>query len=330
MLRVGVIRGGISNEHEISLQTGSAILRALHDATLTHKYKPIDLLLSREGILHYRGIPMEVTDLPQKVDVVVNALHGYFGEDGKIQKLFDDMGVRYTGSGALASALAMHKGLAKERFREIGINVPEGFEITYRGDYGAEHAKNFAKEIWQKMAPPWVVKPVSGGSSLGTHVCKTFGDLARALEENFAAKNDVLIEELITGREATVGIIDDYRGEEHYALPPIEVGLPQTTSFFDYDAKYADGGSRKMIGTFGHEERAALIDAARLIHKAFNLRHYSRSDFIVHPRRGVYVLEVNTLPGLTEHSFIPHAVGEVGGTFPGLVDHFISLAAQEK
>lgn len=325
MKRIGVIRGGISAEHEVSLKTGAAILRALH-GQLSHKYKPVDILIGRDGAWYIRGIPFDPRDLSKKIDVAINALHGYYGEDGKIQKFLDDMQLPYTGSGALASAIAMHKGLAKEYFQKAGIQTAQGIEISYRTEYGSEHAKNFARDVWQRMAPPWIVKPIAGGSSVGTHVCKTFDQLSIAIEENFEHTNDILVEEFIEGREATVGIVNGYRGESLYALPPIEIVKPTNCTFFDYHAKYSGESQEICPGNFSPETSKELIRLATCIHEGLNLNHYSRSDFIIHPRRGIFALEVNTLPGLTEESLLPKAIVSVGGTFDEFIDHVITLA----
>lgn len=325
MKRIGVIRGGISPEHEISLKTGSAILRALH-GQLSHKYIPIDILIDRDGMWYMRGVPFDPRELSKKIDVAVNALHGFYGEDGKLQKFLDDIQIPYTGSGALASAIAMHKGLAKEYFQKAGVQTARGIEIPYEAEYGSEHAKNFARDIWQRMGPPWIVKPITGGSSVGTHVCNTFDKLSSAIEENFENKNDILVEEFITGREATVGVVNGYRGESLYVLPPIEIVKPAQCSFFDFNAKYSGESQEICPGNFTPETKDELVRLARLIHEELGLHHYSRSDFIVHPRRGIFALEVNTLPGLTEESLLPKAIVSIGGTFDDFIDHLICLA----
>lgn len=325
MLRVGVLRGGISPEHEVSLKSGAAVLRALHDR-LSHKYKPLDILITRDGRWYMRGVEFDPRDLNKKVDVVVNGLHGYFGEDGKVQKILDDMQIPYTGSGALASAIAMHQGLAKPRFRELGIQTPQDVFINYKPEYGDEHVKNFAKSVWETMAPPWIVKPVNTGSSIGIHVCKTFGDLVNAIRESFSAQSDILVEEFISGKEATVGVLEGFRNKKTYVFPPIEIVIPSTSQFFDFDAKYSGESQEICPGNFTREDKEELMRLARLIHEGLDLKHYSRSDFIIHPRRGVFALEVNTLPGLTEQSLLPKAVDSVGGTFHDFIDHLIQLA----
>ena len=325
MLRVGVVRGGISPEHPVSLKSGAAVLRALHEK-FPDKYKPIDILIDREGNWYMRGVPFDPRDLRKKVDVVVNGLHGYFGEDGKIQKFFDDIQIPYTGSGALASAVAMHKGLAKERFKALGVQTAQGIEIEYKEEYGEEHAANFTRDIWERMGPPWIVKPITGGSSVGTHVCKTFDDLRAALEENFQNKNSVLIEEFIDGREATVGVVNNFRGEDMYVLPPIEIVKPAASPFFDFQAKYSGESQEICPGNFTREDKQELMRLARVIHEGLYLDHYSRSDFIIHPRKGIFALEVNTLPGLTEASLLPKAIDAVGGSFHDFINHLIQLA----
>jgi D-alanine-D-alanine ligase len=194
---------------------------------------------------------------------------------------------------------------------------------------------------------PAVVKPVSAGSSVGISIVRTFADLEPAIAAAFAVAERnaddqtpaVLMEEFIPGVEATVGVIDGFRGEELYALPPIEIR--HSRDFFDYAAKYSspeekDAHGKKIAaeeivpGNFSEKDKAELVRLARKVHAALGLRHYSRTDFIVSPRRGVYVLEVNTLPGLTEASLVPKALAAVGSNLPEFLDHIIGLALEGK
>lgn len=329
MIRVGVIRGGVSPEYEISLKTGGEVLNALQTYH-QNQYSPKDIFVDRNGLWHFAGRPIEPHELPSRVDVVFNALHGFWGEDGKVQKLLEDLGIPYTGSRPLASAVSMNKTLAKKQFRALGINTPEGIEIEYKPEFGQEHAKNIARDVWLRLAPPWIVKPLSGGSSVGIHVAKSFDALVDAIADNFNQGNDVLVEELISGREATVGVIDNYRGEDRYVLPPIEIVPPPTHEFFDFDAKYTGQSQEIVPGRFSTEEKEELIRLADAIHRGLDLSHYSRSDFMIHPTRGIFAIEVNTLPGLTKTSLLPKAFESVGGTFPEFVGHVVNLAINGK
>jgi D-alanine-D-alanine ligase len=171
---------------------------------------------------------------------------------------------------------------------------------------------------------PVVVKPASSGSSVGITLVQDIKDLAAALLDAAKHSNEVIIEEYIKGTEATVGVIEGFRGEELYALPAVEIR--SKTDFFDFAAKY-EGKSEEIVpAPFSKKIKDELADLARRVHKAVGLRHYSRSDFIIHPKRGIYVLEVNTLPGLTNESLVPKSLRAVGSDTHELIDHLIELA----
>lgn len=330
MIRVGVVRGGPSSEYEVSLNTGGNVLVHLRGDKLKDKYKTVDILIDKSGLWHMEGLPTTMECIFHSVDVIFNALHGDYGEDGKIQQLLEQWKIPYTGSGPFPSALGYNKALAKERFISLGIKTPKHMLFSaYLEDMDGsqkKYAQNKAREVWGRMSPPWIVKPLAGGSSVGVKLCKTFPELVEALEKLVDAKVSVIVEEFIEGKEATVGVINNFRGEKVYTLPPIEIRVPKENSFFDYDAKYSGKSEEICPGNFTSQEKEELRKLAGLIHTGLNLDHYSRSDFIVHPKRGIYALEVNTLPGLTDQSLTPKALYSVGATMPEFIDHLIKLA----
>jgi D-alanine-D-alanine ligase len=253
-----------------------------------------------------------------------------FLTDGKVQQMLEQWKIPYTGSGPFPSAVGYNKVLAKEQFSRLGIKTPQ--YVLYEPsdiDTGVtveELAGERARKVWQKFAPPWVVKPASSGSSVGVRVCKTYPELVEALIEATNANISILVEELIEGKEATVGVVEGLRGKNIYTLPPIEIRVPKHKTFFDYDAKYSGISEEICPGNFTSEEKVELEKLASLIHEGLYLSHYSRSDFIVHPRKGIYALEVNTLPGLTNESLTPKALYAVGATLPEFLHHIIGLA----
>lgn len=333
MIRVGVVRGGPSSEYEVSLNTGGNVLAHLRGDKLKDKYQAVDILIDRNGVWHINGLPTNLEKIFHLVDVIFNALHGDYGEDGKIQQLLEQWKIPYTGSGPFASALGYNKALAKERFLSLGIKTPKHMLFSaYFEDLDGPpeiYAKNKAREVWENMTPPWIVKPVAGGSSVGVRLCKTFPSLVEAFDKFANEKVGVIVEEFIEGKEATVGVIENFRGEKVYTLPPIEIRVPKENQFFDYDAKYSGKSEEICPGNFTGEEKEKLRELAELIHSGLNLDHYSRSDFIVHPKRGIYALEVNTLPGLTDQSLTPKALYAVGATMPEFIDHLIKLALRK-
>ncbi len=330
MIRVGVIRGGVSPEYEVSLLTGANVISHLKSEKLKEKYKPIDIFIDRNGVWHKNGLPVSFEKISEGVDVIWNALHGDYGEDGKVQQVLDHWKIPYTGSEAFPSALAYHKGLAKDQFNFHNIKTPKHILLpVYQEDIDGpfrDYAHKKAEEIFRKIPPPWIVKPFSGGSSVGIHVCKDNLSLLYALKDVALTGASVMVEELITGKEATVGVIEGFRGQKLYALPTIEIRIPKHKSHFDYGAKYNGESEEICPGNFKREEKDILEKVAKEIHEKLGLRHYSRSDFIVNPKKGIYALEVNTLPGLTDASLLPKGLEAVGATMPEFIDHILKKA----
>lgn len=334
MIKVGVIRGGVSSEYDVSLNTGANVLAHLRGDKLNTKYKAVDIFIDKEGVWHIGGIPTTLEKVHTAVDVIFNALHGDYGEDGKVQQELDSFKIPYTGSGAFPSAVGYNKALAKEAFTTLGIQTAKHILFSaYLEDLDGpieEYAEIKAREIWERLPPPWVVKPLTSGSSMGVHVCKTYPELVRAFQTGVNQKISVLVEEMIEGKEATVGVVEGFRNQKAYVLPPIEIRVPKHKVFFDYDAKYSGISQEICPGNFTHDEKRELERLASLIHTGLNLEHYSRSDFIIHPKKGIYALEVNTLPGLTNESLVPKGLDAVGATVPEFIDHILSLALKKK
>ncbi len=326
-LRVGVLRGGTSPEYDVSLKTGHAVLQNLSQ----EKYTPVDMLVTKDGEWHANGRPVTLAEAARRVDIIWNALHGAYGEDGRVQQELESFKIPYTGSNALASALGMHKHFSREHFRKAGLRVARGRWLRSNDLWFDEHGTipAVSLEIFREMAPPWIVKPVSGGSSVGIIVARSFPDLRAALEHTAEEGQDILVEEFIMGREATCGAIDNFRGEGLYATLPTEIIPPPENNFFDYDAKYGERTQEICPGNFSREESQELQELARRAHRAIGARHYSRSDFIITPR-GIYILEINTLPGLTDHSLLPKSLAAVGSSLSEFLDHVIGLVVGGK
>lgn len=319
-IRVGVLRGGPSNEYEVSLKTGGAVLKHLPE----EKYETRDIFIDKQGAWHMRGRPMWPEDVLQHVDVAFNALHGAYGEDGQVQHILETFAIPFTGSGSLSSALAMNKLHTKERAQKAGVKV--AFHIVLVPDREVE---DIAKHVFKTFPQPWVIKPVSSGSTVGVSIARSFEELVGGIAEAFRHSEKVFIEDYVRGVEATVGVINNFRGEEVYVLPPIEIIPAAGHDFFDYEAKYSGASQERCPGNFTQEEKHELERLARLVHTELGLRHYSRSDFIVNPK-GIYFLEVNTLPGLTEQSLVPKAVEAIGSSFSEFLDHLVTLALEKR
>ncbi len=335
-LTIAVLRGGPSSEYEVSLKSGAAIINALDGS-----YKVLDILIDRSGNWHRNGVEMSPTQALLSADVAVIALHGAYGEDGTVQRILDKVGLPYTGSDAYASALAMHK--PRTRFAVAGLSMikfPEHFVVREDDAEPAgegvelQRGKNYnsiAQDIFKRFGPPYIVKPASGGSSVGLTIANSIIELPEAIRSvaEHTTDNQVLVEQLIKGRETTCGVVENYRDQQHYALPPVEIITPTGKTIFDYDAKYSTDAQlcaqEICPADFTREEKAQIEEAAKAVHIALDLAHYSRSDFILSPH-GLYFLEVNTLPGLTEQSLLPKSLDTIGSSLKDFLEHIVELA----
>ncbi len=314
-IHVAVLRGGPSAEYEISLMTGENVLKFLPK----DKYRTHDVLISKDGVWHMDGFPAEPAKIFRKVDAVFNAMHGEYGEDGQVQQILEGHKIPYTGSGILASAISMKKNIAKDIYKKSGLKTPRGLVIKK-----SANIKDSVSDINETLFPPWIIKPSGRGSSVGVAVAKVVSEIPTALEKAFSYDSEALAEEFIAGREATCGVLENFRGKKYYALPVIEI-IPPDGNFFDYKVKY--NGETKEICPAHFDDKISeeIQSMAVSAHEALGLRHYSRSDFIVSPR-GIFILETNTLPGLTSESLLPKASEAIGLSFPNLLDHLVSLA----
>ena len=310
------MRGGPGDEYEVSFRTGAAVLRNLPE----EKYQSVDILIDKAGEWHRSGLPSSPERALRGLDAVWNAIHGEYGEDGKIQRILDAHGLPYTGSETIPSAIAMNKTMTKRRLAEIGVRMPRAVILEVSED---NNKRIF--DIFRSFTVPIVVKPVSSGSSLGVSAVWGYDDLRRAISGAFEKGNKVVIEEYIGGREATCGTLQNFRGEEVYALIPVEIA--RKGNILSYGEKYETDRNLFCPAGFSDGEKKELQELAKKIHEHLELRHFSRSDFIVTPR-GIYFLEVNTLPGLTENCPFPKSLEAVGCGMGQFVDHVLGQALE--
>ena len=293
--------GGSSAEREVSIQTGSMVLGALQ--SLGYEAKSVDY--DERFIDAMRDA---------KPDVVFNALHGPGGEDGHVQALLEYLSIPYTGSGVEAAALSMDKHLTKKLLAAEGLPTAawDLFELS----------GGTLPLLPGSLDLPLVVKPRFEGSSAGVTIVRTHEQWTNAMLAASKAYSEILAEEYIDGREMTCGVL----GEE--ALPIVEI-IANRDGFYSYDAKYADGGSTHIAPARIDEDLAARMQMLALsTHRLVGLRDYSRTDFIVSRDNRPYILEINSLPGLTPHSLIPDACGAIGISFEALIDRLIGYALE--
>lgn len=315
---MAVLRGGPSAEYDVSLRTGASVLSALEASGMYVR----DIVISRTGQWLVDGFVRQPQAALAGIDVAFIALHGAYGEDGSLQRILEAFNIPYTGSQPYSSAIAMNKILTKEHVAPHNVRTAKHMLVRRSG---RPDPVDTAYGIAELFGPQYFLKPLRGGSSIDTQVALDVGQLAQALTALLKTHEEVMVEERVIGREATVGILEDFRGERWYKMPVIEIKPAVTTTFFNYQSKY-DGSTEEICpGNFTEKERAALYEAALTAHTVLGLRHYSRSDFIVTPEGPVF-LEVNTLPGLTSESLFPKAVHAVGSTYTELVQHLVQLA----
>jgi D-alanine-D-alanine ligase len=297
--KIGVLMGGLSSEREVSLSSGNAILKALEE----------------KG---YHAVPIDVgRDVAEKVhdsdiDAAFIALHGKFGEDGAIQGMLEVMGIPYTGSGILASALGMNKTVSKQIFRSKGLLVGP-YEAVYDG------TRDRVASVLDTIKFPAVIKPHAEGSSVGVSLVFKKEEVAPAVELALTYDNEILIEKFIQGKEIQVGILGNR------ALGAIEI-VPKR-AFYDYVAKYEKGMSDHFFpARIPDAVYKRTLESGLVAHRAIGCRGYSRVDFIVDESGAPYILEVNTLPGMTATSLLPEIARGVGISFPDLVEEIMRLA----
>jgi D-alanine-D-alanine ligase len=247
-------------------------------------------------------------------------LHGKYGEDGCVQGFLDLLGIPFVGSGVLASAMAMNKRIAKERYKGAGLKVVEDVVVQRGEPYSAD-------AILEKLGASTVVKPVSEGSSLGVSICHSRDDLLRGIEGAFELDGEVLVEKYVEGREVTCCVFGNRTLE---ALPLIEIVPNPGYAFFDYEAKYTPGASREICpAPLRKEEAAEAESCAKEAHRALQCAIWSRSDMIIQEGE-VFLLETNTIPGMTETSLVPLAARTAGFTFAQFLDRLIELSVETR
>lgn len=305
-LRLALIAGGVSAEREVSLRGAAGVEQALNrDRYEVVRYDP-------------------ATDLARiaadaaNIDAAFILLHGVHGEDGTIQGFLDLLGIPYQGAGVLGSALAMDKNLAKVMYRLAGLPVAP-WVMVEPGDL------RDSGRIESAVGLPCVVKPVRQGSSIGMSIVRTLDQLPAALELALRHDGEVMVEAFLKGRELTAGVLGN---SELTALPLIEIIPDSRYDFFNYEAKYQPGATREVCpAPVSETVRARAQDYALRAHRSLQLRGYSRTDMILVGEE-LYLLETNTIPGMTPTSLLPQAAAEAGLPFAALLDRLIELALE--
>lgn len=340
-MKIVVLAGGISTERDVSLSSGCQIYKALK--TKGHSVILLDIFLGFNGDVHSafeseRDWAAEIAPVKEtapdieklkalrkdgskalfgpnvlelcgQADIVFMALHGDSGENGKVQAAFDLFGIKYTGTDALSSAIAMDKSFTKQIFVANGINTPASVLLT-------------KKEDVKPAKLPCVVKICSGGSSVGVYIAKTQQEFDSAIDQAFKYESKVLIEDFIKGREFTDGVI------EGTALPIVQIEPKE--GFYDYKNKYqADSTIETCPANISKSLEEKIKATAEKVFKTLGIRTYARIDFMVDENDNVFCLEVNTLPGMTPTSLIPQEAAVLGKSFPDLCEWIIEISLKK-
>lgn len=306
--RIGVLMGGPSTERDISLESGKAVYTALKNRGCD--VVAIDLQTDREE---------EVAEAINKnrVTVAFLALHGRFGEDGTIQNILEKIKIPYTGSHQEASRLAMDKIASRNKFKEKNLHVPKHYNLNKQRDYSIEEIVDYFANM------PLVVKPASQGSSIGITLAEDRKGLQRSIDIAFGFDENIIVEEFISGRELTVGILEDK------FLPVVEIVTK--SKFFDFQAKYSSVETQYIVPAELQDGLSkAVQEAGLLAHQALGCYGCSRVDIILDQQNCPVVLEVNTIPGFTLHSLLPKAAAAENISFAELCLKLIRLAYEKK
>lgn len=293
---IAVLMGGPGSEREVSLASGEGVMRALEE---------------RGAHVLEIDVQSEEFEIPDGIDLAFNVIHGTFGEDGALQKLLNSRRIPYTGAGASSSALAFDKGLSKKKFIEHGVPTP-AFEFVPAGG-----------DVLPAMQPPLVVKPPREGSSVGVHIVRDADGIVAALEDVAQHDEVALVEEFIGGKELTVGVLD--------GVPLPIVHIQPKSGFYDMKNKYpwlsgGEGSDYTCPADFDEDTTRLVQQAALGAHRALGIEIYSRVDVLLSEDAAPYVLEVNTIPGMTETSLLPKSAAAEGIDFPELCERIALLS----
>lgn len=306
-IRIAVLSGGWSKERSVSIKSGRAVLDALdklkYDMVSFDPKEDLNVLWQQRNAF----------------DLVFNLLHGKYGEDGRIQGLLDVFGIPFLGSGVLASAITMNKRVTKDVYRSVGLRVPKDIIVKKGETITVDKIKDI-------LGTPVVIKPVSEGSSIGISIMENENDILAGIEKAFEFDLEVLLEEYVSGKEITCAVL----GRKHLeTLPLVEIVPKETHRFFDFEAKYTAGETTEICPAQieSHLQNKAF-EIAENAHRALHCRDWSRTDMII-KNDEIYLLETNTIPGMTETSLVPLAAKGKGWTLSNLLDRMINTCMAE-
>ena len=296
--RIGILRGGTGKHYESSLRKGGEIISYIYD-NLPDKYKTLDILIDKEGIWHINGMPVKPADLMHKVDVVWNT-----SRHPDLSVILDSLSVPNVGN---ESFLENNNDILKAQVKNIGIRMPKSLVLPlYQEDFDGprdKYAVKKAKEILEKFGAPWIIKSFTPDSNMGIHLAKTFPELVDAIEDGVNHQKSILVEEFISGKVGSVHSLAGFRGEDVYVFPPI---------------------------SFTDSEKEKIISLVKDLHKHIGAKHYLKSDFILHPKRGFFLTSVDFSPDLRKGSHFEQSCEYVGAEISHVFEHILEKVLSKK
>ncbi|MCE9548946.1 hypothetical protein K8Q98_00905 [Candidatus Nomurabacteria bacterium] len=298
-IRVGILRGGDGEHYHISLRKGSDVISHFHEH-LYDKYKPVDILVDKEGVWHIKGVPVEPSKLLYKVDVVWNLSHPRFSN------ILESHSVKSVGVPAFSNFFGISRKMLEDRMRKIGINMPKHLLLpAYQEDFDGpkdKYAIKKAKEVFEKFGAPWIVKSFTPDSNMGIHLAKTFDELVRGIMDGIEHEKSILVEELIPGKVTPVHSVSNFRNQDVYVFPCLPAG---------------------MAPGFSKEEKEQLISTAKNLHKHIGVEHYLKLDFVLTPRGKIYLLGMDSTPDLRQDSHFHQVCESVGTKMHKVVENIL-------
>lgn len=292
--KVGILRGGTESYYDNSLRRGSEIILYIHEK-LADKFTVVDILVDKENIWHMNGMPIKPVDLVGKVDIIWNL------SDPSFSQILKSFSIPTIGVDFFSSALGEDRDFLKEHTKNINIKIPRHILLpVYQKDFDGEEEQYIykkTKEVFEKFGGPWVVKSFTPESNMGIHLAKTFPELGESIRDGIKHNKSILIEEFISGKVAPVHSISKLRNEDIYIFPPID---------------------------FSKEEKDKLISMTKDLHSHLNINHYLKSNFIVHPRMGIYLNSIDFMPDFKEGSHLSLACDSVGIKVESILEHMFN------
>ncbi|MFA6274357.1 MAG: hypothetical protein WC662_04310 [Candidatus Paceibacterota bacterium] len=293
MKKIGILRGGNGEHYENSLKKGGDFLSYVLE-NFKDKYKPIDIFIDKNDIWHVNGLPIKPADLIHKVDLVWNLSHPKYGQ------IIKNLSIPHIGSNHFSSTLSQSREMLEKHMQKLGVKMPRHLILPiYQEDFDGpieRYAIKKAKEVHEKFSSPWIVKSLIANSNIGIHVAETFPELILAIQDVLDQKESILVEELISGKNAFMHTVSDFRGEDVYTFP---------------------------LGKYSKEEKEKLNDITKKLHKHIGASHYLKSNFVLNPTRGIFLTSVEFHPDLEKDSHLHKTCKSVGAEIHQVVDHLI-------